>query len=192
MNSFDLTSDEAMHLISNSRRGECTEYLFISSRPNDCTFNGTIKGFSGKEVTFTCKGDVLGSIYVIGVAKLKDGYRLEYWGDSFKRVLPDNCSYSQNRLGINDYTGRCEQALHDLWQKENAENNPWTCNENLGLLQELIRHRPEIADKYLTTRERKLIATVIQWLGTNCGRAFLDSANYNATQLTKNSLKPEK
>ena len=182
---FDLTSDEALNLIGNNRSEECTEHLFISSRPNDCTFNGTIKSFQGKEVTFTCKGDVLGSIYVIQVSKTNDGYRLEYWGDSFKRVLPDNSSYSQNRLGINDYTGRCEQALHDLWREENAEKTWNSSNGRLGFFQTLVLRREEIADKYLTNRERKLIATVIQWLGTNCGRAFLDSANYNAAQLAK-------
>lgn len=47
------------------------------------------------------------------------------------------------------------------------------------------RRAEEISDKYLTNRERKLVATIIQWLGTNCGRAFLDSANYNAAQLAK-------
>lgn len=185
MTTFDLTSDEAMSLISNYRGGDCTEYLFISSRPNDCTFNGTVKGFQGKEVTFTCKGDILGSIYVIDVAKLEAGYRLEYWGDSFKRTAPDNSSYSRKRLNIDDYTGRWEQALHNLWTEENAENDPWKSWYRLGLIQELINGREEITDKYLTTRERKLIATVIQWLGTNCGRAFLDSANYNAAQLAK-------
>lgn len=182
---FELTSSEAHQLISNARSGECVEQLFIAARPSDCTFNGTIKSFSGKRVDFTCKGDVLGSVYILDVFKNEAGYLLEYWGDSFKRVHPDNSSYSQKRLGINDYTGRCEQTLHDLWIDENVEFKHFWRNGKTGLLQELIDGREEISDKYLTNRERKLIATIIQWLGTNCGRAFLDSANYNAAQLAK-------
>lgn len=180
MTIFDLNSSEALQLLRNCRSGEYTEQLFIAARPNDCTFNGTLKSFGGKEIIFECKGDILGSIYVIEVIKVDGGYKLEYWGDSFKRAVPDNSSYSQKRLGINDHTGRCEQALHDLWQDENTENNPWKSLGQLGLLQELINGREEITDKYLTTRERKLIATIIQWLGTNCGRAFLNSAEQKA------------
>lgn len=40
---FDLTSSEALQLIRNDRNEEHTEQLFIAARPNDCTFNGTIK-----------------------------------------------------------------------------------------------------------------------------------------------------
>ena len=184
MINFELTSSEALQLIRNDRSSECTEQIFISARPNDCTFNGTIKSFGGKDITFSCKNDILGSVYVIKVIKVDDGYKLEYWGDSFKRILPDNSSYSQKRLGISDYTGRCEQALHDLWQEENVENEGWKIDKT-GLLQGLINGREEISDKYLTNRERKLIATIVQWFGTNCGRAFLDSADYNAAQLGK-------
>jgi len=181
---FDLTSSEALQLIRNDRNEEHTEQLFIAARPNDCTFNGTIKSFGGKEIVFECKGDILGPAYIHEVIKVDGGYKLEYWGDSFKRILPDNSSYSQERLGIDDYTGRCEQALHNLWIEENAENEPWKMDKT-GLLQSLINSRKEITDKFLTNRERKLVATIVQWFGTNCGRAFLETANYNAAQLGK-------
>lgn len=178
---FDLTSEEALNLLRNHRSQEDTEYLFISSRPSDCTFNGTIKSFAGKEITFTCKGDVLGEVFVLDVQRVDGGYKLEYWGDSFKRVPPDNSSYSQKRLGINDYTGRLEQAIHDLWQEENKESEPyWRNLDNVGFLQQMIFGREEIKDKFLTNRERKLIATIVQWFGTNCGNAFLYQAKLKA------------
>lgn len=172
---FDLTSEEALYLLSENRQDEQINQLLIKDRPNDCTFNGTIKGFGGKEVMFYCKGDELGYIYVLEVKRVKSGYVLEYWADSFKRTPPDNRSYSQDRLTFNDYTGWVEKAYHDAWAEENAEEQ--NRRDMLGFLQQFMCGKSEFQDKYLTNRERRIVATAIQWLGSSCGRGFLHEAN---------------
>lgn len=172
---FNLTSEEAIELISQNRNDEEINYLHILNRPEDCTFNGIIKSFAGKEVMFYCKGDQLGYIYVLEVKRVKSGYVLEYWADSFERTPPDNNSYSQDRLTFNDYTGWAENAYHDAWIEENKEDNGSL--GMIGFLQQFMCGKSEFQDKYLTNRERRIVATVIQWLGAGCGRGFLHEVN---------------
>ena len=57
-----------------------------------------------------------------------------------------------------------EIALHDAWVEENA------AYDRDDLLEKLF---PE---ETITYRDKKIAATVIQWLGTNCGRGYLDRA----------------
>ena len=73
-----------------------------------------------------------------------------------------------------------EQAFADLWEKENEEH-PGR-NYGFGTLQDLMV-RSTGGSMYnmrvpfwITQRERVIAATVIQWLGTNCGFCFLCNA----------------
>ena len=59
--------------------------------------------------------------------------------------------------------------------EENKENDG--SRSILGFLQQLMCGKSEFQDKYLTNRERRIVATVIQWLGASCGRGFLHEAN---------------
>lgn len=80
-----------------------------------------------------------------------------------------------------------EKAFAELWEKEN--NGPIThaINFGNGLLQDLFCER--IPDAFIsrpyhvlhevTESERMVAATVVQWLGTNCGMSFLDMALRN-------------
>jgi hypothetical protein len=70
-----------------------------------------------------------------------------------------------------------EKAFYEQWLKEN-EPNPHI-NNGQGILQDLfIERNPEFPfqRKWITeinNRDRFIVATVIQWLGTNCGMSFL-------------------
>lgn len=83
-----------------------------------------------------------------------------------------------------------EKAFYEQWLKE---NEPLAhINHGHGLLQDLFI---EIDKDYpflkkwiteITNRDRMIAATVIQWLGSNCGMSFLDEAlrkvNYRIVQ----------
>jgi hypothetical protein len=82
-----------------------------------------------------------------------------------------------------------EKVFADLWEKEN-ERRPGI-NYGMGILQDLMVTQREpgpkdyaVADRMatfkwrrvafvVTPRERVIVATVIQWLGTNVGWCFL-------------------
>ncbi len=73
-----------------------------------------------------------------------------------------------------------EKALSEYWQEENIARS-WI-NFGYGSLQDLFfSHtgnffRPHKMETRITNRDRFIVATVIQWLGTNCGRGFLIEA----------------
>lgn len=76
-----------------------------------------------------------------------------------------------------------EKAFADEWEKENIPTPG--LNHGFGLLQDLfIDGRPfdlDILGKRrlvhrITKAERFVTATVIQWLGSNCGMSFLEEA----------------
>lgn len=74
-----------------------------------------------------------------------------------------------------------EQAFHDQWQEENAPQPG--INNGHGILQDLFINRGEGLRSFdyevmeeMSKRDRMIVATVIQWLGSNCGMAFLSDA----------------
>lgn len=70
-----------------------------------------------------------------------------------------------------------ELAFQQQWIKENRMERG--INMGNGILQDLFtfqRQRSNLKDIELeiSKRERMIVATVIQWLGTNCGWSFLE------------------
>jgi hypothetical protein len=71
-----------------------------------------------------------------------------------------------------------ERAFAETWQEE-CEPIAWI-NQGCGLAQNLFMRTVAgsiytyIPVVILTGRERMIAATIIQWLGTNCGMVFLD------------------
>lgn len=70
-----------------------------------------------------------------------------------------------------------EKAFHDHWLKYNKPDG--YTNQGLGTLQNLFinssfdgMNRKQIED--INNRDRMIVATVIQWLGSNCGMCFLE------------------
>lgn len=87
-----------------------------------------------------------------------------------------NKGYKWERINSNPR----EKAFYEQWLKEN-EPRPGL-NFGQGILQDLFIERGEdspFTKKWITeitNRDRMIAATVIQWLGTNCGMAFLYDA----------------
>lgn len=75
-----------------------------------------------------------------------------------------------------------ERAFQEQWLKENRPIDG--INSGNGILQDLFidsrdLHVPLSQEKWLleiTDRERMIVATVIQWLGSNVGMGFLEAA----------------
>lgn len=65
-----------------------------------------------------------------------------------------------------------EKAFAELWQEENATNN--SSHHGVGLMQALFSNRGH--QHNVTASERFVAATMIQWLGSNCGFSFLRRA----------------
>jgi hypothetical protein len=69
-------------------------------------------------------------------------------------------------------------AFYQQWKIENYPHPG--INNGQGILQDLFIERRNIyQDKWvevINDRDRKIVATIIQWLGTNVGMSFLNSA----------------
>ncbi len=91
-----------------------------------------------------------------------------------------NEGYFPDRLEHNER----EKAFHDQWKKENATGAG--INHGHGILQDLffkiegnrIMSKTILLEE-INKRDRKIVATVIQWLGSNCGISFLHEALRN-------------
>lgn len=70
-----------------------------------------------------------------------------------------------------------EAAFSDAWEKQNIPCSG--INFGSGILQDLFCERDKCWVKRIhevTPSERFVSATVVQWLGTNCGMSFLTEA----------------
>ncbi len=88
--------------------------------------------------------------------------------------MTDRLSYDPNDI---------ENAFSSHWQKENK--NKTNINSGHGILQDLFiekkGHPFNIMNETfcfvkISNKERLIVATIIQWLGTNCGFCFLQEA----------------
>jgi len=93
-----------------------------------------------------------------------------------KRKHPDR-GYKYERVFQSN--GDLEKAFADLWEEANGSNRG-AVNFGQGLLQDLFMERDTFnwasCVHQITDNERYVAATVVQWLGTNCGFAFLMEA----------------
>jgi len=67
-----------------------------------------------------------------------------------------------------------EKAFSDLWKKENKIES-WI-NQGQGTLQNIVIGKDNVPLFYITKNDRIIVATVVQWLGTNIGFNFLERA----------------
>lgn len=72
-----------------------------------------------------------------------------------------------------------EAALASAWENQNKERHH--INFGFGILQDLFMERGKHTwdtkcVHEVTDSERMVAATVIQWLGSNCGRSFYEEA----------------
>lgn len=75
-----------------------------------------------------------------------------------------------------------EKAFSEQWLQENAPVSGVNCGH--GILQDLFiennnplgtMSRGKVIEE-ISSRDRMIVATVIQWLGSNCGMCFLNEA----------------
>jgi len=89
-----------------------------------------------------------------------------------------NVGYRAGRIKSNER----EKAFHDQWMEENEPNPVINCGH--GILQDLFiegenTFSPASNGKFIeiiTHRDRMIVATIVQWLGSNVGWSFLYSA----------------
>lgn len=90
---------------------------------------------------------------------------------------PDpNASWMLGRQRMPDAQGQLEAMAAKVWIEQNRDRNG--VNYGHGQAQDLMLgvqqfEKPVDFDPWLTERERRIMATLWQWLFTNCGRGLL-------------------
>lgn len=67
-----------------------------------------------------------------------------------------------------------EVAFSETWKKENEERR--YINRGHGILQDLFIDDNGVFHHTMIPRDKMIAATVVQWLGSNCGMAFIETA----------------
>jgi len=127
----------------------------------------------GKKTGFTSK------VLWDALDELEERRRIERgnfpYDDQRQLELPKTYNNRGHRYERTQFpSGDLEKAFADQWEEENEERRG--INYGQGLLQDLFIERRSVLTQWTTVisrRERWIAATVIQWLGTNCGFAFL-------------------
>lgn len=97
--------------------------------------------------------------------------------DSLIQVVVRQLSHNANvgihshRLEYTSGTSDVERAFAEEWMKEN-EPISWS-NNGFGILSALLTKQGDVVYKP-TNRERAIVATVVQWLGSSIGQAFME------------------
>jgi hypothetical protein len=86
----------------------------------------------------------------------------------------DNTGFRLDRTRWDDDTGRLEKALSEQWAEECKRHNGDTLQT---LMLQAARLEGPDFDPIVSPRERKIVAMMMQWLGTNCGCSFLYEAS---------------
>jgi hypothetical protein len=101
------------------------------------------------------------------------------------KPIARHMSYEAHRLvGDDDFTRRWERAFAWAWMRQNHPAMNHAISGGHGILADLIGFdmgaEPFMGHRHfhpvrwpITRRETRAAATVVQWMGTNCGRGFL-------------------
>ena len=105
-----------------------------------------------------------------------------------KRPLPRHMSYEFERIAYRDPimgNPNVEEAFAFEWMSRNHPRSNGGCNYGLGILVDLVaiklgRHGHPFYEETprwpLKTRDTRIVATMMQWLGTGVGMGFLHDA----------------
>ena len=75
-------------------------------------------------------------------------------------------------------TGPREKAFADTWQKENIPRRHFLFSSSCSRLEMLMRDESRLIP--VSEESATAVATIVQWLGSNCGWVFLEAALHNA------------
>lgn len=179
---IDLVPAEAFQLLKPEYTGDGWR-LFLW--PDD---KGDLKEWIGKTVLFTCLGDPISLAKILDVLAPGDecntattSWCIEILFDDYKPIDRPTIGYSKRRLSYdpNAYRGTAmEIGFAAEWQRENMREHS---HKSIGLLQFLMLQESQEPENkglepWVTDRERRIVATVVQWLGTNVGRGFIHAA----------------
>ncbi len=107
------------------------------------------------------------------IKEVLEGNELFLTEEEVNTVLQISYRHKTDREHVGIRRERCvnndrEMAFHKHWLEENRIN--FGLNSGHGILHGLfVGHNIE-----LTKRDRMIVATAIQWLGSNCGFGFLE------------------
>lgn len=71
-------------------------------------------------------------------------------------------------------TGEAERIYYELWEKEN-ERKRWL-NSGFTLIEHLLCPEGQKRPTVVSQHDMTIATTVIQWLGTTCGKCFINEA----------------
>lgn len=90
-----------------------------------------------------------------------------------KKIINEHIeSFNQGLFPERTEFNNKEKAFSETWKKENKIESH--VNQGQGTLQNLMFDRNNEPCYYITKNDRVIVATVIQWLGTNIGFNFLE------------------
>lgn len=117
-------------------------------------------------------------VSVDSVEQVQPGEMVLFWeSESWERLDTDNAPFPQVRHTWNDDQAEVERAVIEFWKKINRVNPG--LNYGMGEAQDVILSVVEHGDPgpdfdpILTQRERRILATFVAWMATNCGQSFV-------------------
>lgn len=183
---WDLQPNE-VHQLHPARMGEEWRYLYVDADPFHPTWRTDIRGLQGKRVLFRCMGEpvAVAAVALVQSPDEREGDPGDYWSiewpndsettaeDFWLRPFenrPWADSMERMRPGISEL----ELSYLAHWMDDN-ERHPGV-NYGFGLLRDLMfsKFGKAPGSWFVTDREARMVAMVIQWLGTNCGREFVE------------------
>jgi len=83
-----------------------------------------------------------------------------------------------DRTKVKDGTSPREKAFADTWKKENVPRRHFPFSNSCSRLEMLMRDGSRLIP--VSEESATAVATIVQWLGSNFGWAFLEAALHNA------------
>jgi signal transduction histidine kinase len=103
---------------------------------------------------------------------------IEHRGMDYQRVVFDKKRRTEGEPGSKSETPTLEESFAYEWEKWNvASPETWATGilQKLMFAREASRHHDRCRE-VITQRDARIVASIIQWLGTNVGRSFLHDA----------------
>lgn len=181
---IDVTEFEAGQLLIPLQWGQEWRTIYLDDRSTDPTFKAEFSTLMQKCLNFVYRGDIIVTAKVMdaitpeeqcracGMDPSEDNAPYRYRLDLDIAEAP-YLIHPQHRHVLHDLRTHSTKP-HDILEKVLIEK--WQEEQGGGDLLQLLCRDLE-APQLINNRERRIAATVIQWLGSNCGLSFLHEVN---------------